>query len=284
VTEYRHLLEGAYRRFHDLIDARVGTSFERFSYDFCDEIKHANWSNAGAWVIPNAVREAINELHSWQLRLEDWELWILLKPEYDFDDWWTIQLHILEPIVFYCMHQPSAFKDRLLGMTEFTLHQANLSLDQAYKDRLDQDMKPKGSWLSEGERKKQLSRMGKGWASYPAFKHQICQVNSRDYESKTSDYRNRASHGFAPNLGHGYLMTVTREIVPWKNPIPQGDGTVRFVDDPKKKALRYGFGELGPLDLSVTFKHNLGQYQRASKAFMAYYDLVMEACNRLGQR
>lgn len=282
MTEYRQLLEGAYQRFHDLIDANVGTSYERFSYDICDEIKRANWSNAGAWVVPNTVREAINELHSWRLRLQDWELWIHLKPEYDFNDWWTIQLHLLEPIVFYCMHQPSAFKDRLLVMTEVTLHQANLSLDQAYKDRLDQDKKTKGNWLSEGERKKQLSRMGNGWASYPMFKNRIGQVNTKDYENKTRNYRNLSTHGFAPNLGHGYLMTMTREIVPWQNCESQEDGTVRFVDDPIRKALRYGFGELGPLDLEATFRLNLEQYRKVSQAFEAYSDLIIEACNRLG--
>jgi hypothetical protein len=284
MTEYRKLLESAYKRFHDLCEAGVATPYKHFSYDIQDEVRKASWSEAGAWVIPNTIGEAINELHSWRGRLRDWELWVRLKPEYDFNDWWTIQIHILEPILFFCMHQPSAFKDRMLLMTEFTLHQANLRLNGTYKDRLDQDRKTKGSWLSEGERKKQLSRMGYGWVNFRSLMDRIGKVNTKDYENKTSNYRNLSTHGFAPNFDHGYLMTVTREIVPWRNLVPQENGSIRFIDDPIKKALSYGFGEMSPLDSLATFKLNLEQYDEASKAFEAYICLVKEACTRLGPR
>lgn len=274
--EFRTILEGAYSRFQDLLETNETPAYSLYSYDICDTIREAEWPMAGAWAVPSELQEAINGMNAWRIRLHNWGVWVVQKAERSEEDWWQIQHHFLEPLVFYCMHQPSAFSDRLFEMAEFSVHQANLAVDKGYKDRLGQDDLKRGKRLSKEKKMEQLTNMAERWNAFQHFAQSWGQINSKDYRSETRNFRNLASHSFAPRFTNGQIMRVTREIGPWQNMEQQADGTYRLVDEPNKKAICYSFGALNPLDLSELHKVNLLEQERVSSALDAYSELLKE--------
>lgn len=288
MSEYRELLEGAYRRYHDLLEAKICPSYSLYSYDICESVENVEWPMTGAWSVPSELREAINGINAWRIRLHDWAIWVALKSEYSEIEWWRIQHHFLEPTVFYCMYQPNAFSDRLLEMAEFAIHQANLAVDKDYKDHLVQDKLKKVGPKKEKRptkraRQEQLISMAQRWDTFQHFEKCWKQVYSEDYKSETRNFRNLSSHSFAPRLTNGQLRRVTREVGPWENMELQEDGTYRLVPDPVKKGVSYGFCVLDPLDLKELQEANLREEERASKALDAYCVLLQEIGTKLSQ-
>jgi hypothetical protein len=288
MSEYRKLLEGAYRRYHELLESKACAPYSLYSYDICDSVREAEWPMVGAWSVPSLLREAINGVNAWRIRLHDWAIWVALKSEYSESEWWRIQHHFLEPTVFYCMYQPNAFSDKLLEMAEFAIHHANLAVDRSYKDFLVQD-KQKQRKLKQRNRPtktmrlEQLISMGQRWNKFQYFEQCWRQVDAEDYRRETRNFRNLASHSFAPRLTNGQIMRVTREVRPWENMERQEDGTYRLVPDPVKKGISYDFCVLDPLDLKEQQEINSREEERASKALDAYCALLQEVGTKLCQ-
>lgn len=268
-------LKKVYRNFCDELYRHPHDSGYPISYDICAVAEKVTWGLYGGFAVSRDLVEIINFLHDWYGQVRRWSVWMKVLRSYDGDDAWHIRRQCIQPVVFFCMFQPNAFRDRLGTISTQAIHQANLSIDSTYLDRLDQD-DDRGAFLSRRRSEKQLARIGHRWPNYNFFENGLKRVDSPEYREVTRDYRNLASHGTPPHFEWGEINLVTRSVVAAYEMVDQGDGTYRPVDHPTRKVVRYGHGGMEPLALSDMFEINKKQLTLAFAAFRAYQALIEE--------
>lgn len=225
------------------------------------------------------VRETINLLNKWRRHLLDWEVWMDVLGSFTDHDAWTVRDHFIEPLVFYCMMQPSSIRDLLATVATNAIHHSNRQTIRGYPDKLDQD---DGPWLLGRKKKEsQVSRIGATLRGTGKFMGDLAALDSKAYRIFTRNFRNLASHAIAPRFEFGYTNLVTRSIAPANNLVLQGDGTYIPVDDPTKKCVVYGFGGTPPLDLREVLNANTAEYMRAAQAFSSYEVLLIELMGKV---
>lgn len=268
-------LKKVYRKFTDELYRHPHDPGYPISDDICEMVRKVNWGQYGGLAVSWDMSEIINSLHDWYGQLLNWSVWLEILNSYDGDDAWHIRRQCIQPIAFFCMFQPSAFRDRLGKLSTQAIHQANLRIDPTYLDRLDED-EARGNVLFRDRTEKQLARIGRRWPNYNSFEAGLKRVDSPQYRKVTRDYRNLASHGTPPHFEWGEVNLVTRSIVPWSEMVNQGDGTYQLVEHPTHKAVSYGFGGMQPLSLSDMLEINKTQLTLAFAAFRAYQALAEE--------
>lgn len=275
----RDLFEGAYRKFWDCIESRVTSRYQRHSYQLCDAVREVNWSIP--FMVDGELRESINDLNSWQRSLDTLELWSGILADYNEEESWALRHEFVEPVVYFCMHQPSSTRDRLAQVTTNGIHQANLNLLDGYKDTLDQD---KGKFLSRSRIESQLRRIAGHWAGGHRLLASLQSLDSKEYRQQTCNYRNRASHFIAPRLELGEVEFVTRSIEPHEEMVLQSDGSYRMGQVPGKKYVAYDFGGIDPLTLKEIIEANSREYELAAIALDMYSDLLREVLAVMRER
>ncbi len=63
---------GAYTRFHELGWSRQETFPGLVSFAIADDASQANGSIQWSWSVPSTVREIINGIYAWAMRLHEW--------------------------------------------------------------------------------------------------------------------------------------------------------------------------------------------------------------------
>jgi len=101
-------------------------------------------------------------------------------------------------------------------------------------------------------------KFGKGWRSYTKFKSSLERIGDKAYRDSTGDFRNSYQHWFSPRVGFGITQFVMRQA------------------DPGTREVRYLFGGVGPLQLSVVTPILERQARLGLAAFRAFKDLVRE--------
>ncbi len=268
-------LKRVYRNFADELYRHPHDSGYPISYDICEMVRKVSWGIYGGLAVSWDISEIINSLHDWHRQVINWSVWLEILKNYDGDDAWHIRRQCIQPVAFFCMFQPSAFRDRLGKLATQAIHQANLSIDSTYHDRLDQD-RGRNAFLSRSDCEAQLARIGHRWPNYNFFETALNQVDTPEYRKVTRDYRNLASHGIPPHFEWGETNLMTRSIVPWSDLVNQGDGTYQLVEHPTRKAVSYSLGGMQPLALSDMLEINKTQLTLAVAAFHAYQALVEE--------
>lgn len=274
-------IKRVYQKFTDELYRHPHDSGYPISYDICEMVGKVSWGPYGGFAVSWDISDFINSLHDWYGQVLSWSVWLKILKNYGDDDAWHIRRQCIEPVAFFCMFQPSAFRDRLGAISTQAIHQANLGVDSTYLDRLDQDGS-RSAFLSRRHSEEQLARIGNRWKNYGVFEMNLKHIDSAEYRKVTRDYRNLASHGTPPRFEWGETNVMTRSIVPWSDLVNQGDGTYQLVEHPTRKAVSYGFGGMQPLGLSNMHEINKKQLTLAFAAFHAYQALVEEMVMALG--
>lgn len=267
------MLEDAYSKYWNRIESNGIPRFKLFPYDLCEKIKEGKWFAMTEWMVSGELCEAINQLNAWTTRLLDMEVWLDVVSQYEEDDAWIIRSHFVEPLVYFCMFQPSATRDRIGKIATNAIHQANLATTSDYRDSLDEDTL-KRTYLTKSEREEQLQRICSKWQRGRPFVDLLQKLDSPSYRSKTFDYRNREAHFIAPRIELGEVLHVTRYRVPKDRMVEQTDGSFRLEVIPGEWRIAYGFGELRPLSLKEVIDANAEQYEVVVRVFEAYSRLL----------
>jgi hypothetical protein len=272
----RELLEAAYRSYWDHVEAIPVPRFGLHTHDLCDQVASVRWYCDRKDLVSGGLQEVTNLLNDWRRRLFQWGVWVDVLDGYGDEDASEIRHHFVEQIAFYCMFQPSAARDRVARMATESIHQANLTVDRSYVDRLDaDDPNFRGKYLRrniEG----QLNRLGSRWTKASELLEALRRVDTEKYRQRTANWRNRASHSLAPRFEEGYVGMVERSIVPLTRSTEQADGTFRLEEVPGKSAVSYGWGGSPPMPLRETYLANLEQYEGMVQAHKAYEELILE--------
>ena len=273
----------AYERFHAVLET-IRTEHPGLTrYIAVDRAESTRGTFAWWWGAGSEVRETINSINAWGVRLHEWAAWNKVLNSYgDRNELWDVLNHFVEPTAFFCMIQPSSFADRLSLAAETLLHQANRRASPDEPDRLDQDARP-GKPLRRSDRRRQLSRLGKDWKSFSAFQQALHALDGDEYRRLTHNFRDLASHSFSPRLMLGHINRAIRSIAPYQELVMQPDGSYKQIDHPTKKMVSYAMSSLEPLPLDATREANLTEYRRARNAMECFIELVDELCDRMDQ-
>lgn len=278
----REFFEIAYRKYWDWQESNASSHIKLCEYGLCDEIRKAKWHCMTDFMVESELREATNLTNSWRLKLLQWEVWLDVLDDYDEDDAWQLRSHFIEPIAYFCMFQPSAVRDRIARIATNSIHQANLSIDKSYVDRLDgDDSKSCNRFLPRLKTEKQLERIGSRWTNASKLSTALKRLDADEYRKKSVDWRNRASHSLAPRFEIGHVQMVTRSIVPSSFMVEQPDGTLKVEFDPEKRCVSYGFGGIPPLSLREMYVANFEQFELALELHRTYELLIQEFIREL---
>lgn len=288
MDNWRQFLIDAYGRFHEMADRPDIVFPGLFSFSIADTAKKAKGGGSHHFVwgqsVPSELRETVNQLNAWCMCLHHWGVWIKLLEEYEEDQQWELESHFVEPLAYFCMHQPQAVAERILMVAENAIHQANLAVFPNAKDRLDQDDRPPGRPLGVDARKKQLNRISARWLRYAAFRNLWAQIDSRVYRKLSLDFRNLSNHSIAPRFRMGVISRVHRSIVPASVMQDGPNGTVQFVEDPSRQCVRYAFGEVPPLQFDVAYAANADQLRLVFKVMHAFEGLIEELSDAMNAK
>lgn len=274
----RELFEEAYEKFWGLAESKEIPRYQCNSYELCDLVGRVEWSIPFVgFMVEGELRESINKLNAWLRYLADLKVWQELLSDYGEEDAWSLRLHFIEPLVHYCMLEPSSTRDRLGQVATNGVHQVNLCIDTDYKDTLDQDHLKPGQFLGRKKIEAQLGRLTKRWATGKGLTDALRNLDSDAYRLETLDYRNAASHFIAPRLEIGEVQFVTRQIKLFSELVELADDTFQLVDNPDRKCVSYGFGGIRPLSLGEIIEANSREYDFAVAALEAYSNLLREA-------
>ncbi|HMW18812.1 MAG TPA: hypothetical protein PKN13_13180 [Accumulibacter sp.] len=279
------MFEEAYRKFWDFIEAQETPRYRCNSYDLCDLVSKAEWCIPFVgFMVDGELRESINELNAWMCYLDDLKVWLEVLKSYGEEDAWSLRVHFVEPLVRYCMLQPSSSRDRLGQVAANGAHQANLCVDADYKDVLDQDKLRPGQFMSRKKLEAQLARLLKAWKSGEQLIEALQRMDSETYRQQTYDYRNEASHFIAPRVEFGEVQFVKRRKIPFLEVIKQEDGTARLIKNLEKPRVAYVIGGIRPLTLAEIIEINSQEYDFAVAALRTYSDLLREALPQIAAR
>ncbi len=280
---WKMLTTEAYGRFHAALEADRTGHPGLTPYAPVERAESTSGTFAWWWGAAGEIRETINSINAWGVRLHEWAAWNKVVDGYgDRDDRWEVVNHFVEPVAFFCMLQPSSFADRLALTAETLLHQANQRLVPDEPDCLDQDARP-GKPVRRSDRRKQLGRLGQGWTKSGAFQQALLALDGDDYRRLTRNFRDLAAHSFSPRLMQGQISRAIRSIVPKQEMVQQPDGTYLHVDHPTEKAVSYAMSSLEPLALDAAHQANLAEYQKARRAIDCFANLVDELCDQMDQ-
>jgi len=295
----RASLELAYKQYgeiRDKLDDGLSQDLRLYSYAACDAHRGSEFRVPLIWnQVESDLRCLINNFNAWLGRLRAWQAWNQVLLHYGEQDQWSLRIEFLEGVAFFCMMQPSGFVDRSLEALTTVFHHANLTQKPGYRDELPTDKKvykridrghptPYDFFESRGEIRRHIQDSSEGWSSALVLLEQLDSLNDADYQTKTMDFRNRASHSFAPRLDLGIIPTVTRRPGFASKMVQRPDGRYDTVEDRSRRSVSYGYGELPPLSSSETFAENAKQLQIARKLLAAYEALLDEVDERLSFR
>ena len=281
---WEELFEEAYRKFSDIDKNRKIPRYRFNSYELCHVVRDVQWRTAFAErMVGGELAESINELNAWVYHLNKLKTWHDLLVTYEDEDAGALRFHFVEPLVRYCMLQPSSTRDRLVRVATNGVHQINLAVDSDYEDVLDQDKLREGRFLGRKMAEAHLERLVKSWALGDSLMIALRRLDSGAHRRATLDYRNEASHFIAPRLEFGEVQLVTRRFLPDSEfeQLQQFMGDTFSIQYSRKLRVSYGFGGIRPLSLAEIIEINSQEYEFAVSALDAYSDLLREAFSQM---
>jgi hypothetical protein len=293
IARYRALLSGAYQQHWVELD-RDTPIRPFFSYELVKEV--AGWAlpNLGDQLISANLNELINAINAWNHRLRSWIAWNrVLATISDERDRWDVRSEFVEPLAYFCLHQPAGTRDRLTRFSTQMVHVGNLRMVAGYRDVLAEDAKvfkrlqrdhkkPHTVFLSREDAEAQLRDKSSEWQDAGALMALIRQLDSDDYRDATGDWRNRAAHGIAQHFEFGEVERVTR-WVGFAEIMVKVPGGVEFKEDRSQSAVSYVFGGYSALNLDEILEANQSQFCVAMQAMDACEALLREVGHRAGR-
>lgn len=257
----------------------MGPSEHYLPYDF-EQIDQHRWSLFGAEMVRDELRELTNLLNGWLDALRRWKAWNSVIAGYEEEDTWELRREFLEALAHQCLLLPSAMRDTFTFVATNSMHQVRLAQDASYRDHIDgdpttHDEKPRH--LTRRQKEQRLLKLLAPWPDTAThFVSLICSLDTHEYRSATSDYRNRTSHAIGPRLGIGMTRAVVRSVKPATELIQQPNGSYEMVRIPRRMSVGYGWGGTLPLDMEEACTVNLEQYRRARACYECYRGLLSD--------
>lgn len=287
MNAYRESMLHIFKKYLETERANDDSKF--FSYDIVEKVESSNLMFPHAEYLACDLREIINEYHAWTMCLTAWAAWndLLKKISEDDEKSWEIRSEFLEPVVFFCLHQPSSFKDLLIKYCTIAFHLGNMNRFPAYKDQLLEDdaifkrlqknhPEPYKYFLTRALALKQLRKKSLEWSYGQELLDAISNLDDETYEFQTKGWRNHAAHYIPPRLTCGHTRTVTRQVSFHEAILDKGNGTAHIVVDKSRKRISYGFGGTLPLDSETTYQANLLQHSHAQTALLLVHKILDE--------
>ena len=132
IARYRALLGGAYQQHWAELD-RETEARPFFPYALVKEVS--------GWSLPNLI-ELINAINAWNHRLRSWAAWSrVLATINDEKERWDVRSEFVEPLAYFCLHQPAGSRDRLTRFATQAVHFGNFRVLSGYLDVPAEDAK-----------------------------------------------------------------------------------------------------------------------------------------------
>lgn len=292
IARYRALLSDAYQKHWLELDQETsGVPF--FSYDTARKVMSWSLPLLGDQLLGSNFNELIIVINAWNHRLRSWAAWNrILASIGDEKDRWDVRSEFVEPLVFFCLHQPASARDRLIRFATQVVHVGNMHLIAGYRDELREDARvfkrlqqnhefPHAVFLRRDEAEAQFRERSGEWAAAGALLADVLQLDAEDYRDATGDWLNRAAHGIPQHFEFGEVERVTPEVrfARAKVDVPGG---VEFKKDRTRKSVSYVFGGYDALKLDDVLKANQLQFDVAMRAVGACEKLLCEVGERAG--
>lgn len=173
--------------------------------------------------------------------------------------------------LYYCLHKPSEYRNRLQYCCIHLCHQANLIVQSGYKDELPEDRKLEFKHLKE--------KSG-NWNTADGLLEALGLIGNKssEFTESINDYRNKNQHRLPPAIEMG----LTRNII--RTEIVDDDSISRILRtfssevniEPGTKGIRYELGYMPPLRNRDMIPVLIKQGEAMREAFYRYWDLVKE--------
>ena len=253
-------------------------------YDF-SFVCNRKWHSLAEEMVLCDLRQLTNLVNGWAESLSRWHAWSFVLAGRDEQEAWELRSAFLDALVRECLLMPASIRDALTSVATSAFHQARLSTDRTYPDRIEGDPrtpedKPKN--LSRARKEKRLSRIVRVWPSSSRFLEALRQINTPDYVEATFNYRNLTAHSIGPRLGVGITRTVKRSVTQFQTIENSEDGSVFFRDVPGKLIVSYSYGGTPPLNLETVRAANLAQFERAHACYSEYRALLEAVVKEIG--
>jgi hypothetical protein len=287
MNAYRESMLHIFRKYLEMDRANDDSKF--FSYDVVEKIQSSDLMFLHAEYLACDLREIINKYHAWTTRLTAWATWndLLKKISEGDEKSWEIRNEFLQPIVFFCLHQPSSFKDLLIKYCTIAFHFGNMNRFPSYKDQLVEDNEifkrllknhpePYKYFLTRSQTLKQLREKSLQWSYRSELLDEIGNLDNEAYEVQSKGWRNHAAHYIPPRLTYGVTRTVTRQVNFQENLVTLDNGTAHIVINKDRKQISYGFGGTTPLDSEKIYEANLQQHSHVQKVLLTIHKVLDE--------
>lgn len=297
MPEYAELLREAMKRYFERLYAPeppIRPETNPLPYDACPLIEKVNWRLPfGELLVGHELQEVTNGANHWWGSLRRWNAWTDVLDGYAEDEAFDVQWEFVEPVAFHCLFQPSATRDRLTLAATNALHQALLTRDPGYPDRLAGDKLKKDGTpqpLHRAAAETRLAGLVSHWTAQTEFVAALQSVDSAAYRDKTANFRNLASHAIAPRLTWGYTNIIRRVLVPGPPPspsFPPESSQLGSADGGAHKVghhVEYPLGGTPPIPMREAFELNLAEYERAADAIARYRLLLEEVLQQLSRK
>jgi hypothetical protein len=253
-------------------------------YKRLDIIVPAHWGSMRDALVRYHLIELLNGVNQFRTHINKLNAWAKLFEEIDRDESHDLAISEVQSLAYFCLCQPYAIKERFIHVAIQVLHQANMSSNPRYPDRLDIDPKiahEMGRWHKKQKMLEQMDKVGLQWSGYPAFRLSLDQINSREFERLTHGFRTGAQHTFQIGIEIGITPPVTRSVQPWLEKVQQPDGTFTFVTNSTRMCAAYGLGGIPPLTVSNAVLACVPQHVELVRCYDAFHAILEEAIEKI---
>jgi hypothetical protein len=216
----------------DRDDESLRPSALPFRYDPCPLVDRVVWRVPGVELMINEeLRELTNEMNRWKLDLGRWNAWADVLDEFPEEAAWHLRVEFVGVLVFFCMFQPAATRDRLSLIATNAVHQARMARSSEVVDWIGSAPLPgKRATSASGHfMEQQLERLSAQWPGSKVLMQNIRLFNENSYISATANFRNLASHAIAPRLGFGITSVMRRVIEVPDKLVPPGANNFKVI-------------------------------------------------------
>lgn len=234
------------------------------------------------WMVEADLRELTNNLNDWKSLLISWEAWNRVIGEQTDETSLGLRREFCASLAHDCLLRPSAVKDTFTIIATQSLHQLRMAEAHAMPDKLDTDLQEyKHQFLTRSKKENQLREICQRWANSKTFLNAFGELNTKDYQVKTFDYRNSHSHTIGPRLGFGDVRPVTRLVQKAEKLTHIGNGQYEWKEIDGQTQVAYSVGGIGALEFEVARKFNLEEYYVARRCYDAYVSLLKDIVCKL---
>jgi hypothetical protein len=289
-TVHRKMLRAAREEYWHHLDLHDSNE-PYFSYQSVDDIQALNLRMLDGELLTSDFRDIINAINAWRHRLDSWFAWNQVIVNLEEDHAWNIRFEFTEPLAYFCMNQPSSFRDLLTKFATMAIHLGNLNYEANYKDELLEDKqifkrlqkghaKPYECFLTRDSAESQFRNISNGWQSASRVIELIECLDNDTYKERTKGWRNKSAHYIAPRFDFGYTQLVTRSVG-----FKEALSSPANVSNEKKSGLSemqisYGFGGTEALSVAEAHRANREQYDIGYCALRACEQIFLEMSRR----